>query len=160
MKYLKGGSLRTLKFENLPTGTATWNLCRKRFNLIQQHVYRILGNGKGFFLWDDKILGNSPLSSDNSFSEIKLWMTNKGLLWLADICSWDAEGNWVDWKFPKTPDRLILDQTKLIKSLSGLSPVYFSLKDKWGLGAFRVYSVGHGYSEIYIYHAALLTPAL
>ena len=38
------------------------------------------------FLWEDKILGNSPLSSKNSFSELKIWMTNKGLLCLADIC--------------------------------------------------------------------------
>ena len=87
-------------------------------------------------------------------------MTNKGLLCLANICSWDAEGNWVDWRFPEMPDRLISDQTKLIKALSGLAPVHFSLKDKWGWGAFGVYSVGHGYSEINISHAALLTPAL
>ena len=87
MKYVKGGSLRTLKSEKLPSGKATWNLCRKSFYLIQQHVYIIPGNGKGIFLWEDKILGNSPLSSENYFYEIKLWMTNKFLLGLADICS-------------------------------------------------------------------------
>ena len=46
MKYLKGESLRTIKSEKLPTGTAIWNLCRKSINLIQQHLYRIPGNGK------------------------------------------------------------------------------------------------------------------
>ena len=80
-------------------------------------------------MWEDKILGNSPLSSENSFFEIKLWMNNKGLLCLADICSWDAKGNWVDWKFPEMPDRLISDQSNLIKVLFGLAPVHFFLKD-------------------------------
>ena len=97
-------------------------------------------------MWEDKILGNSPLSYENSFSEIKRWMTNKGLLCLAGICSWDDKGNWVDWKFLEIPDRLISDQSNLIKALSGLAPVHFSLKDKWGSREFGVYSVGHGYS--------------
>ena len=100
------------------------------------------------------------MSSDNHFSEIKLWMTNKGLLGLTDICSWYAEGNWVDWKFPKIPDRLILDQSNLIKALFGLAPIHFSLKDKWGSGASGVYSMGHGYSKINPSHASLLTSTL
>ena len=132
MKYLKGGSLRTIKSEKLPTGTAIWNLCRKSFNLIQQHVYRILGNGKGFFLWEDMILGHHPLSSINSLSEIKLWLSNKGFLRLFEFFSWDDAGNWVDWNFPEMPDRLIPEQSILINALFGLAPIHYSLKDKWG----------------------------
>ena len=57
MKYLKGGSLRTIKSGKLPTSIVIWNLCRKSINLIQQHVYRILGNGKGIFCGKIRFLG-------------------------------------------------------------------------------------------------------
>ena len=49
-KYLKGVSMRNLKSENIPSGTAIWNLCRKSLNLIQRHLYRIPGNGNFFFV--------------------------------------------------------------------------------------------------------------
>ena len=87
MKYLKGGSLRNINPEKLPKGTTIWNLCRNNLILIQQQIYRIPGNGKGIFLWEDKILGNPPLSSINLLYEIKLWLSNKGFLRLADIFS-------------------------------------------------------------------------
>ena len=45
-KYLKSVSMRNLKSEKLPSDTTIWNLCRKSLNLIQQHLYRIPGNGE------------------------------------------------------------------------------------------------------------------
>ena len=111
-------------------------------------------------MWEDKILGNPPLSFVNEFFEIKLWMSNKGLLRLADICSWDDAGNWVDWKFPEMPERLISEQSNLIKVLSGLAPIHCASKDKWGWGSSGVYYVGHGFSAIQSSHTSMLTPAL
>ena len=70
-KYLKGGSLRNLKSSNIPAGTTIWNLCRRGIDKFQSHLYRVHGNGKMIFLWDDKILGNPPLSTINSLNEIK-----------------------------------------------------------------------------------------
>ena len=160
MKYLKGGSLRTIKLEKLPTCTAIWNLCRKSINLIEHHLYRIPSNGKGFFFWEDMILGDPPLSSINSLSEIKLWLSNKDLLHLADIWLWDDAGNWVDWNFPEMPQWLIPEQSILTKALSDLAPIHCSLKDKWGWGPTGVYSVGHGFSAIQSSQTSLLTPAL
>ena len=85
---------------------------------MHQQIYRIYGNGMRILLWDDNILGNPPLSSLISLNEIKLWLINKGLLRLADICFWDSAGKWVGWNFPEILD-LVLSQHKfLISSLS------------------------------------------
>ena len=80
MKYLKGDSLRNLKLVNIPTDIAIWNLYRRGIDHIQQHLYRIPGNGMRILLWEDNILGNPPLSTLNSLNEIKLWLINKGIL--------------------------------------------------------------------------------
>ena len=87
MKYLKGGSLRNVIPEKLPAGTTIWNMCKKSFKLIQQQIFRIPRNGKGIILWEDKIMGHSPISSINSLSEFKHWLSNKVLIRLADIFS-------------------------------------------------------------------------
>ena len=94
--------MRNIKIDNIPIGTSVWNLCRKGFDNIKSKLYLIPGSGKKIFLWDDKILGNLPLSSINSLSEFKIWLTNKGLLKLSDICNWDRDGNWARWVFPET----------------------------------------------------------
>ena len=110
MKYLKGGSLRNLKTANNPTCTTIQNLCRRGIDNIQQQLYKIPDNGKQILMWDDNILGILPLSSIISLKEIKLWLTNKGLLWVANICSWDSAGNWVGWSFSESPDHLLSQQ--------------------------------------------------
>ena len=92
-KYLHGGNLRNLHMENTPKGSTSWNLCRKGLDFCVQHLFRIPGNGRQTLLWDDKINGQAPLNSDNSISEIKNWLINKGVLRLVDICLWDAKGN-------------------------------------------------------------------
>ena len=51
MKYLKGGSLRNLKAENLPQCTTIWNSCREGIKHIQQQLYKIPGNrSRSFFV--------------------------------------------------------------------------------------------------------------
>ena len=113
-----------------------------------------------FFLWEDKILGIPPLSSINSISEIKLWLSNKCILRLVDIFLCDEAGNWIGWNFLEIPDRLISEQETLIKALSGLAPVDHSLKDKWGWDSTGVYSVGHGFAEFQSSHVSLLKPTM
>ena len=93
MKYLKGDSLINLTTSNTPTGTTIWNLCRRGIDKFNHQLYRIPGNGKKIILWEDKISGNSPISSVIMLEEIKVWLTNKGLLRLDDVCSWDSTGN-------------------------------------------------------------------
>ena len=104
-KYLHGGTLRNLKMTNTTKGSITWNLCRKHLKFFSQHLYRIPGNGRHIFLWDDKINGNAPLVFDISISEIKSCLINKGLFRLADIILWDSKGNWDAWSLPNIPYR-------------------------------------------------------
>ena len=88
-----------------PKGSITWNLCRKSLEFFVQHLFRILGNGRQTFLWDDRINGHAPLSSDNSINEFQSWLMNKGIYRLADITSWDAHGNWNAWSLPTLTER-------------------------------------------------------
>ena len=125
----QGRFIEKYKLENTPTGTTICNLCRKGIKHIQQHLYRIHGNGMRIFLWDVNILGHPPLSSLNSLNEIKMWLTNKGFLWLAYICSWDSNRNWVGWTFLEMPEPLIPIQNLLITALSGMAPVHRYFKD-------------------------------
>ena len=106
-KYLKAILMRNINSANSPSRTTIWNLCRRGLDNFQLHLYRIPGSGKRTLLWEDKILGNLPLSSDESLSKIKNWLSNKGFLRLADICPWDRARNWVCWSFPEIPDYLI-----------------------------------------------------
>ena len=85
---------------NTPKVSITWNLCRRGLDFFTQHLYCVPRNGINTFMWDDKIKGNSPLNSDLSLSKIKLWLTNKGLLGLSDIISWDSHGKWAAWALP------------------------------------------------------------
>ena len=112
--------MRNLSYANTPTGTAIWNSCRKGFEFFNHQLFRIPGNGKRIFLWEDKIFGNPPLSSVTSLSEIMNWATNKGLLRLVDIC------NWVGWSIPDLPVFLIPQKHLLLLSLIGLAPVHCS----------------------------------
>ena len=90
LKYLKGSSLRNLSTSTTPTGTYTQNLCRRGINKFNQQLYRIPGNGKKIHLWEDKISGNTPLSSINMLEERKDWLMNKGLLRLDNVCIQDS----------------------------------------------------------------------
>ena len=134
--YIHGGTLRNIQMTNTPKCSITWNLCRRGLEYFTQHLYRISGNGRQTFLWDDKIKGNTPLNTDVFINDIKLWLVNKGLLSLSDIISWDRKGNQDAWSFPKLPDRdhpiLLAQQKSLLEKLSGLTPIHLSCKDKWG----------------------------
>ena len=121
---------------NTPKGSITWNLCRRGLEFFTQHLYRIPGNGINTFLWDDKIKVNVPLNSDLSFTEIKLWLVNNGLLRFSDIISWDNNGNWVAWDYLKLGERahpsLSSKHILLMEKLYGLAPIHISCKDVWG----------------------------
>ena len=117
-----------------PTRASIWNSCRKGIDKFNRQLYRIPGNGKRILLWEDKISGNPSLSSVILLEDIKDWLTNKGLLCLADFCTWDNAGNWAGWSFPKFLDHLSSQNNSLLSSLSSLAPVHCSYKDKWGWG--------------------------
>ena len=70
-KYLRGGSLRNIQMENTIKGSIIWNSFRKVLDLFVQHLYRIPGNGRKTFLWEDRINGHDPLHVDDAIAEIQ-----------------------------------------------------------------------------------------
>eukprot|EP00253_Pinus_taeda_P003653 PITA_03653 len=60
-KDFKGASLRNLQADNVPKGTLLWNLCRTGLATFQNQLYKVPGNGANITIWQDKIMGNSPL---------------------------------------------------------------------------------------------------
>ena len=122
--------------ENTPKGSITWNLCRKCFEFFTQYLYRIPGNDRHIFLWNDKITGNDSLNYVIYINEIKKWLINKGIYKLSVIISWDKSCNWDSWSLPKLTDRdlhvLHTQQKMLLELLSGMAPVHASCKDSRG----------------------------
>ena len=45
MKYLQGGSLGNIFFENTSSCSGIWNSCRKCLGFFKQNLYKIPGNG-------------------------------------------------------------------------------------------------------------------
>jgi len=45
-------------------------------------------------LWQDIIMGQSPLSKNEAIKEIKNWLIQQGVLTLADISTWDDSKKW------------------------------------------------------------------
>ena len=138
--------------ENTPKGSITWNLCRKGLEFFVHHLYRIPGNGRQTFLWDDKINGHAPLNSYFSIIEIKNWLMNKGIYRLVDITSWDANGNWNAWSLPTMTERNLSNfyaqQKSLLDRLSGMAPIHRSCKDMWGWGFFGFYFAANGFKQL------------
>ena len=126
MKYIKGVPLRSITSTNTPPRTAIWKSCRKSIEFFTHQLFRIPGNGKSILLWEDKISDNPPLSTVLLLSYFFTWETNKGLIRLADFCSWDGFGNWTGWTFLDLPVGLIPQKKSLLISLSGLSPIHIS----------------------------------
>ena len=85
-------------------------------------------------------MGKLPLSYNDSLSEIKDWLSNKGFLRLANIFSWDIARNWVGWSFPEILDYLIPQKNMLVLSLTSCAPVNCFLKDDWGGVALAIIS--------------------
>ena len=104
-KYLHDGSLKNIQMENTIKGSIIWNSFRKVLDLFVQHLYRIPGNGRKTFMWEDRINGHDPLHADDAMAEIQNWLTNKGIHRLADIASWDDKGNWINWSLPLMTER-------------------------------------------------------
>ena len=124
---------------NSPKGSILWNICIKGLDFFTKNLYRIPGNGINMLLWDDKINGNAFLNSDLYLAEIKLWLTNKGLLRVSDIVSCDNHGNWDAWVLPELPYRVnssLLFQKKVVveQSIWKISHS-FNIQGHVGLGS-------------------------
>ena len=148
MKYLKRGTLRNISAVNTPSGSAIWNSCRKGFEFFCQQLFRIPGNGLRTLLWEDHIFKKPPLSSVLQIFYFMNWSKNKGLLRLADICTWDFDGFWTGWSFLDLPIYLESQKYVLLPLLSALAPICVSQHDQWGWGHDGEYSAANGLKRL------------
>ena len=88
------------------------------------------------------------------------WATNKGLLQLADICTWDRVGNWAGWSLPDLPAHLHPQIFLLFSSLTGLTPLQTSHKDSWGWGFVGFYYLSKGSTAIQAPHCSSFSSAI
>ena len=160
MKYIKGGSIRSISSSNTPPGTSIWNSCRKSIEFFTQQLFRIPGNGKSILLQEEKISDNPPLSFALLLTEILNWEKNKGLIRLVDIYSWDCSGNWTGWSLRDLPVGLVPPKNMLLNSLSGLSLIHISQKDiqVWGHDGF--YTAAKGFIALLPPHYSSFPPAI
>lgn len=76
-------------------GTTLWKLCSRGWEFFKDHLYRIPGNGKIIWLWEDNIMGLQPLKFTPEFLDLNDWITQHGIHKLANISSWDSGGKWL-----------------------------------------------------------------
>ena len=110
---------------------------------------------RGFFLWEDSILGNPPLSSLFSLNPVSSLFDNHRITRLAEICSWDRDGNWTSWTLLVFPEPLQPLKILLLSSFSSIAPVHRLHKDQWGWGCTGFYSAAHGFSALQSSHPSL-----
>ena len=91
-------------------------------------------------------------NSNVSIFETMNWLMNKGIIRLADITSWDVNGNWNAWSLPLMTKHDLPNysahQNLLLNRLMGLTPIYRTRKDSWGWGIFGVYSIANGFKQL------------
>jgi hypothetical protein len=102
-KYLQELSMNAMDDGASGKGTTLWKLCSRAWDFFKEHLYRIPRNGKRTWLWEDKIMGLQPLKSVPDFADLCVWLIQQGIQMLADISSWDVDGNWLAWAIPRPP---------------------------------------------------------
>ena len=80
------------------------------------------------------------------------WLMNKGIIKLADITSWDVNGNWNAWSLPSMTKHYLpkysAHQNLLLNRLMGLAPIHRTCKESWGWGIFGFYSIANGFKQL------------
>lgn len=141
-------------------GTTLWKLCNRAWDIFKEHLYRIPGNGKITRLWEDKIMGLQPLNFVPDYANLHVWLIQHGVQMLADISSWDTDGNWLAWAIPRPPDNLQAQLISFHTVLSGSAPVHLRLSDKLGWGKTGAYTTSFGFTALQSQHLQIHSPSL
>jgi hypothetical protein len=129
-------------------GSLIFSLCQKALEHFRPNLTWIPGNGKEINIWEDSIMGDPPLGSNQDLRRLKEWMKTQNLSKIWDISVWGNDENktWLRWEAANKPPDLEEEWKKLTLSLKGKSPLKERKKDKrgWGVSS-RVYSTTIGY---------------
>jgi len=160
-KYFRGPRKRCL--DHTPTrrkGSPIYDLCIKAMEPFQKNLHWIPGNGKSIKVWEDSILGDTPLGQCNELNNIKRWLQSKGVNTLWDLSEWERN-NWTGWKIQDLPPNLEEEGDVLRTFLQGKSPIKNNIKDKrgWGRKTGR-YTTGEGYKLMEVIPYAAPNPGV
>ena len=95
-------------------------------------------------------MGNPPLASNTSFTEIHDFLDHRGIQSINDISKWEEDGSWSDWQFGNIPNHLLQQLEMLRVELREAAPVHKTEKDNWGWGPTGTYSAAKGYALLQI----------
>jgi hypothetical protein len=134
-KYFTGARRRCLDTTpKVSEGSYIFTVCQKASGFFKPHLTWILGNGKSILIWEDSILGEPPLDSRPSTSNLKDFLHAQKLSTLWDISNWHSNEieTWKNWKLPRCPSHLQNEEALLQAFLHGKLPNTASQKDLRG----------------------------
>ena len=90
-KYFPGTRKRCLDMPpQIRNGSLIYKLCIKALDSFKKNLYWIPGDGKTINLWNDSILGETPIGACLEVANIERWLENKGVKFLCDLSTWDG----------------------------------------------------------------------
>lgn len=105
-KYLNCHRTKLLT-ETIPDRPCTqiWKLVKRIIPLIRDQISKNPMNGKTISIWEDRIMGKTPLKQQQNLRKLQRWMEEQIFNTLYSILDWD-QNNKVRWKNLATPPRL------------------------------------------------------
>ena len=100
---------------------------------FKRNLYWIPGDGKTISIWNDSILGETPIGACSEVENLKRWILNKGVNSLWDLSTWEGN-NWIGWDLGNPPPDLEAESEILTSLLQGKSPTKDGIRDKRGWG--------------------------
>jgi ribonuclease HI/exonuclease III len=147
-KYARNSSYRNLQFDPTVNSTQVWKLCCKSSTFFNNSLYRVPGNGKRTYIWQDRIMGSEPLEANQDIADIREWLTRTGKIRLYDISMWDCRGDWAGWDLNGIPDWLTPQKNLLVELLEGSTPENRHMRDSWAWGLSGTYTTAAGYKAL------------
>ena len=129
-------------------GSPIFTLCQNTMPHFKPHLTWVPRNGKKINIWQDSIMGDSPLGMRQDLVQLKEWMDTQKLFSLWDISIWgnDEHKMWLGWGMGNYPSGLEEEWNILKLCLQGKFPLKKRGKDKrgWGVSS-GFYTTAAGY---------------
>lgn len=93
-------------------------------------------------------MGKEPLKDNEDIADLRDWLKHAGVNTIFELSKWDHRGDWIGWDFHGVPERLTHQQILLEDFLEEAVPTKRNMKDKWGWGQSRVYTIAAGYRAL------------
>lgn len=132
--------------------TQVWKLIKKSIPQVRDQISKNPGNGNSTSIWDDKIMGTTPLNQYQNLRGLKDWLEEKGTTSLYSISEWE-QNIWIAWRVQFLLDRLKNQWKELKHLLARVSPINKESQDSYIWDPIRgKFTVKLGYNFMKKYH--------